>query len=129
MPSQSQAQPTLFTRIGGQDAVQSVVDDFVVRMITHPQVGRFFAGLDTTARSKFRSHLVDFICAAIGGSSGYRGRDMVSAHRAFNISESDWEVTVGNLKESLERARVPSREIQELVGVIAPLKSQIVKHR
>jgi hemoglobin len=127
MPSGSKAEPTLFTRIGGQGAVQVVVDDFVVRMTAHPQVGRFFSGLDTSAGSTFRSHLVDFICAAIGGDSPYSGRDMTSAHRAFNISESDWEITVGNLKVSLEKARVPTREIQELVGVIAPLKKQIVR--
>ncbi len=76
-------------------------DDFVARMTAHPQVGRFFAGVDTASGSKFRSHLVDFICAATGGGTNYRGRDMASAHRSFDISESDWEVTVAKLKESL----------------------------
>ena len=117
---------SLFTRIGGQDGIRQVVDDFVVRMTTHPQVGRFFAGIDTSTGSKFRSHLVDFICAATGGGVAYRGRDLASAHRAFSISESDWNVTVENLKESLLKARVPAREIQDLVGIIAPLKGQIV---
>jgi hemoglobin len=127
MSSDPKAQPTLYSRIGGQHGIQAVVDDFVVRMTAHPQVGHFFAGLDTSAGSKFRSHLVDFICAATGGNYSYRGRDMHSAHRAFNISDSDWEVTVANLKQSLEKARVPDREIQDLVNVIAPLKQKIVK--
>lgn len=123
------AQLTLYSRIGGQKGIQAVVDDFVVRMTTHPQVGRFFAGRDTSAGSKFRSHLVDFICAATGGNSSYRGRDMQSAHLALNISDSDWEVTVTNLKDSLQQARVPEREIQDMVDAIAPLKQQIVKTR
>ena len=127
MSSDPRVQPTLYTRIGGQRGIQAVVDDFVVRMTTHPQVGGYFAGLDTSAGSRFRSHLVNFICAATGGDSSYRGRDMQSTHRAFNITESDWEVTVTNLKQSLEKVRVPDREIQDLVNVIAPLKQQIVK--
>ena len=126
MSADPKAQPTLYSRLGGQTGIQAVVDDFVDRMTRHPTVGRFFAGRDTSAGSKFRSQLVDFICAATGGSSSYRGRDMQSAHRAFNISDSDWEVTVGDLKESLEQAHVPTREIQEVVNVIAPLKQQIV---
>ncbi|MCI0349815.1 MAG: group 1 truncated hemoglobin [Acidobacteriales bacterium] len=128
MSSEAKSQASLFTRIGGHDGIQSVVDDFVARMTAHPQVGRFFAGLDTSSGSKFRSHLVDFISAATGGGTNYRGRDMASAHRAFDISESDWEVTVGNLKASLQKARLPGREIQDVVEVIAPLKKQIVKH-
>ena len=127
MSSDPRVQPTLYTRIGGQRGIQAVVDDFVVRMTTHPQVGRYFAGLDTSAGSRFRSHLVDFICAATGGNSSYRGRDMQNAHRALNISDSDWEVTVSNLKQSLETARVAAREIQDVVNVIAPLKQQIVR--
>jgi hemoglobin len=104
-----------------------VVDDFVTRMVAHPQVGHFFARFDTSPASRFRSHLLDFICAAVGGNASYRGRDMVKAHAALNISESDWQVTVENLRGSLIKAGVPAGEMAELLQVIGPLKQQIVK--
>jgi len=69
---------------------------------------------------------VEFISAATGGNGRYRGRDMASAHAAFKISESDWNVTVGNLRDTLAKFNVPAREQQELLAIIAPLKQQIV---
>lgn len=120
-------QHSLYSRLGGHAGVKTVVDDFVVRMVAHPQVGHFFARLDTSSASKFRSHLVDFICAAAGGDARYRGRDMASAHAALNISESDWQVTVENLRDSLIKTGVPAAEMTELLAVIGPLKEQIVK--
>jgi hemoglobin len=127
MPANSKQQ-TLYSRLGGHAGVKAVVDDFVVRMVTHPQVGHFFARLDTSPASRFRAQLVDFICAAVGGDARYRGRDMACAHVAFNISDSDWQVTVESLRESLIRAGVPAVEIGEVLAVIDPLKQQIVKH-
>src|SRR6266850_1020191 len=118
---------TLYDRLGGHAAVSAVVDDFVVRMAGHPQVGHFFARIDTAPGSKFRSNLVEFISAATGGNGRYRGPDMASAHAGFKISESDWEVTVANLRDSLGKFSVPAREVQDLLAIIAPLKQQIVK--
>ena len=126
MPANSKQQ-TLYSRVGGYAGVKVVVDDFVVRMVTHPQVGHFFARLDTSPASKFRTHLVDFICAAVGGETRYGGRDMASAHANYNISDLDWQVTVENLRGSLIKAGVPAAEMGELLAVIGPLKKQIVK--
>ena len=119
-------QRSLYDRLGGQAALTAVVDDFVVRMAGHPQVGHFFARVDTAPGSKFRGQLVEFISAATGSNGRYRGRDMASAHAAFKISESDWNVTVGNLRDTLAKFNVPAREQQELLAIIAPLKHQIV---
>ena len=127
MSPKSNPERSLYDRLGGHAAVSAVVDDFVVRMAGHPQVGHFFTRVDTAPGSKFRGHLVEFISAASGGNGRYRGRDMASAHATFKISESDWEVTVANLRDSLAKFSVPAREVQELLAIIAPLKQQIVK--
>ena len=127
MSAGSKPELSLHDRLGGHAAVSAVIDDFVVRMAGHPQVGHFFARVDTAPGSKFRGHLVEFISAATGGNGRYRGRDMASAHAAFKISESDWDVTVANLRDSLAKFSVPAREAKELLAIIAPLKQQIVK--
>ena len=38
------AQATLYKRIGGYDAIAAVVDDFVPRIATDPQLGKYFVG-------------------------------------------------------------------------------------
>ena len=123
----SNPERSLYDRLGGQAAVSAVVDDFVMRMAGHQQVGHFFARVDTAPGSKFRSNLVEFISAATGGNGRYRGRDISSAHAGFKISDSDWDVTVANLRDTLAKFSVPAREVQDLLAIIAPLKQQIVK--
>src|SRR3954471_16431278 len=109
MKTGSNPKRPLDDRLGGHAAVSAVVDDFVVRMAGHPQVGHFFARVDTAPGSKFRGHLVKFISAATGGNGRYRGPDMASAHAGFKISDSDWDVTVANLRDTLAKFSVPPR--------------------
>jgi len=125
-PQQAASQDTLYKRLGGYDALAAVTDDFITRLATDPKEGRFFVGLSTDSKTRVRQHLVDFLCVATGGPCKYTGRDMVTAHTGLGITEEDWSITVKHLGESLNKFNVPADLQQQVVGAIAPLKSQIV---
>jgi hemoglobin len=125
-PQQSAAQDTLYKRLGGYDALAAVTDDFLNRLATDPKEGRFFVGLSTDSKIKVRQHIVDFLCVATGGPCKYTGRDMATAHTGLGITEEDWTITVKHLGETLNKFNVPADLQQQVVGAIAPLKSQIV---
>lgn len=119
-------QASLYKRLGGYDAVASVTDDFLARLATDPQLGRFFKGLSSDSQKKARQHLVDFLCQATGGPCIYVGRDMKTVHTGLNISEEDWAATVRLLGATLDKFKVPEREKGELLGAVSGLKSDIV---
>jgi hemoglobin len=123
---QAAAQDTLYKRLGGYDALAAVTDDFIGHLATDPKLGRFFVGLSTDSKIRIRQHVVDFLCVATGGPCKYTGRDMVTAHTGLNITEDDWALSVKYLEGTLDKFKVPAREHQEVIGAIAPLKSQIV---
>lgn len=125
-PQAAAAQDSLYTRLGGYDALAAVTDDFLGRLLTDPKESRFFVGLSTDSKTKVRQHVVDFLCVATGGPCKYTGRDMETAHTGLNITDEDWTIAVKALGDTLNKFKVPAREQGEVLGAIAPLKSKIV---
>ncbi len=125
-PQAGATQPSLYKRLGGYDALAAVTDNFIGRLATDPQVGRFFKGASTDSQKRIRQHVVDFLCQATGGPCLYLGRDMKTAHTGLNITEDDWTVSVKHLVATLDKFKVPEREKSEVLGAISGLKGDIV---
>lgn len=125
-PPQAAIQPTLYKRLGGYDALAAVTDDFLGRLATDPQMGRFFKGLSTDSQKRIRQHIVDFLCVATGGPCIYNGRDMKTAHTGLNITEDDWSLSVKMLTATLDKFKVPDKEKSEVLGAVSGLKADIV---
>jgi hemoglobin len=125
-PPQATAQPTLYKRLGGYDALAAVTDDFLGRLATDPQMGRFFKGLSTDSQKRVRQHIVDFLCLATGGPCIYNGRDMKTAHTGLNITEDDWNLSVKMLTATLDKFKVPDKEKSDVLGAVSGLKADIV---
>ena len=64
---------SLYKRLGGYDALAAVTDDFIGRLATDKQLGKFFVGLSNDSKTKVRQHIVDFLCKATGGPCAYTG--------------------------------------------------------
>ena len=90
MASSERTEQSLYTRLGGYDAIAAVVDSLLERMRGDPQLARFWTSprsVDTNRRE--RQLAVDFIAAAAGGPTFYLGRDMKTAHAGMGITKSD----------------------------------------
>lgn len=122
-----ESQQSLYKRLGGYDAIAAVVDDFVQRLATDPQLGRFFQGHSVSSVKKIRQLVVDQLCEATGGPCYYTGRDMKTAHAGMGISEADWDASVKHLVATLDKFKVPEKEKHEVLGAISTMKDQIVE--
>ena len=128
MASLERTEPTLYTRLGGYDAIATVVDSLLERMRGDSQLGRFWTSprsVDTNRRE--RQLLVDFIAAAAGGPTFYLGRDMKTSHTGMGITKSDYEALIRHTLATLEGFKVPDREKNEVLAFLALLEPQIVE--
>jgi len=117
------ADKTLYDRLGGKGAITAVVDDFVGNVAGDRRINGFFAKADVP---RLKVNLVDQICQATGGPCVYKGRDMKTAHKGMGISDGDFNALVEDLVKSLDKFSVPAKEKGELLGILGPLKPQIV---
>jgi hemoglobin len=120
---------TLYKRLGGYDAVAAVADDFIGRLATDKQLGRFLTGLSEDSKKRLRQLIVDQFCAVTGGPCLYVGRDMKTSHRGLGISESDWDVAAKHLVATLNKFKVGKKEQDELVAAVTSLKPDIVEKK
>ena len=120
------AAPSLYKRLGGREGIAIVVGDFVGNMAADPRVNARFKDMKGPDVEKFKSNLADQICDATGGPCSYLGRDMKTAHKGMRITEAEWNATVDNLGKALDKNKVGEKEKSELVGLLAPMKPDIV---
>ena len=120
------AEPTLYARLAGYDAIAAVVDDLLARELRDSVVAPFFKGLEPEDIGRIRQHLVDQLCAAASGPCFYPGMDMKTAHAEFEITEDVWNAFTGHIGESLDVFKIGERERNELVVIVASLKKDIV---
>jgi hemoglobin len=72
-------------------------------------------------------HLVEQVCAATGGPCKYTGLDMKTSHKNMKVTEGEFNALVEDLVAALDKFNVPAAEKNELLGILGPLKSDIVE--
>jgi hemoglobin len=120
----------LWERLGGEDAVRAVVSDFVDRSAKDPRVGFDRGGkykFTAAAVSKLKDTLVKQISSVTGGPLAYDGKDMKTVHTGMRITEAEFNALADNLIWVLNKYKVPQAEQDELIGIIASTKGDIVE--
>jgi hemoglobin len=122
------APASLYTRLGGYDAIAAVVDDLLPRMRADELLSRYWTSprsVDTNNRE--RQLAIDFIAAAAGGPTFYLGRDMRQAHKGMGITKADYVAFMRCLSATLDTFQVPATERSEVVAFVTSLEPEIVE--
>lgn len=119
---------TLYERLGGIEAISAVVDKFLANVVADPVINAQFAATvaDPYRTQLLRNNLIDQVCAGAGGPCQYKGKTMLEAHKGMNITEAQFNALVGDLVAALDFYKVPTKEKDELLGILGPMKSDIV---
>ena len=119
---------SLYNRLGalaggdGKAAITVAVDKFLEKVVADDRINFFFANANVP---RLRAMLIDQVCEVSGGPCKYTGGDMVTVHKGMNVTESQFIALVEDLRQALVEIGVPIHEMNELVGLLAPLKRQI----
>lgn len=113
---------TLYEKLGGKEAIASVVDAFYKKVLADDRIKHFFAHTDMERQ---RKHQTAFISYALGGPQ-YTGRSMEKAHEGMNLQEVHWDAVVELLAESLKEHGVSEEQIGTIAENLMPLKPHIL---
>jgi hemoglobin len=114
---------TLYDNLGGQQAIELVVDDFYKRVLADESVNHFFADTDM---AKQRRHQTAFISYALGASKQYEGRSMEIAHTGLNLQPEHFEAIVKHLDEALAVYGVSPEDMNAVNERILTLKDAVL---
>lgn len=121
-----QAGKSLYDRLGGKGAITAVVETFVGKVGGDARINSYFKSTDLV---KLKMHLVNQICEASGGPCKYTGRTMKQTHAGMGVSDAAFGALVENLVGALGHHKVGEAEKDELLGVLGPMKGEIVEKK
>jgi len=136
----------LYDRLGAETGISNIVADFLPRALQDPRVnwqrrdvtrGGFSIhnGQSVTWNDNLKNvrqlalHLTQFLCLATGGPAHYEGKEMKSTHAQMHISNAEFDATVGDLKASLDKLKIPNTEQKELLSIVESTRTEIVTER
>lgn len=142
----AEAKKTLFERLGNDEGVAKIVDDFVTRIVADPQVnferkGVKVGGL-SLSRGKsvewqatpanlaaIKKHLGQFIALKSGGPTVYDGPDFKAVSAGRHVTNSEYDAAVGDMKATLEKLQIADQEQKELLALMESARPQLVEER
>jgi hemoglobin len=116
----------LYDRLGGKGAITAVVETFVGKVGADKRINGYFGSTDLT---KLKVHLVDQICEASGGPCKYTGRSMKQTHAGMGVTDAAFGALVEDLVAALNQHKVGKAEQDQLLGILGPMKSDIVEKK
>lgn len=120
---------SLYTRLGGYNAIAKVIDDSTTFIFADPLIGKYFIGLSTNSKQRLRQLLVDQFCQAAGGPCVYTGRTMKLSHSGMNggLTNSEFNAFAKDVSQALDKNSVSQPEKVEVLAFVESLRSGIVE--
>ncbi len=125
--SEKVQEQTLYLRLGGYDAIVAVCEDLLPRLMSDPQLGRFWQNRGEDGVRREKQLLIDYLVSSAGGPLYYRGRDMATAHKGMGITASDWSNFRTHVKATLDKFALPERELNDVMAFIDSTERDIVE--
>jgi hemoglobin len=113
----------LYRELGGTPGIAAVVDTFLARVDNDLRINLFF---EKTDHQDLRKLVIEQFCEASGGPCKYSGRSMEEAHSGLNLTDADFAAFVEDLVAALDELKVPKASQDKLLGLLAPMKAQVV---
>lgn len=114
---------SLYERLGGEDAIAAVVDEFYDRVMSDEQVAGYFSDVDM---QKQRTHQAQFISSVTGGPVEYSGGEMETVHTDMGITPTDFQAIATHLDDALVEFDVGESDRQAVLEEIASYQDAIV---
>jgi hemoglobin len=118
---------TLYERLGGYDAIASVVDSLMAKLQGDVRLAKYFTGHGEDSMKRLRQLQVNMICEATGGPCFYSGRDMKTVHKGLGIEGVDWQTMVTYLVGVMDTFKVADAEQKDVLKLLNNIKNDIVE--
>ncbi len=114
---------SLYSQLGGKAAISAAVEKFYGKVLADPELKKFFAKTNMTW---LKLRQTQFLTAALGGPSEYKGKDMRSAHANLLIEKRHFDLVGGHLADTLSEMGVPPEVLDAVMDKVTELEPEIV---
>lgn len=114
---------SIYTRLGGEAAMNAAVDLFYRKVLQDQELSHFFDDTDMAGQAAKQKA---FLTMALGGPNQYTGDDMRQTHREMSLSDDHFDAVVGHLGATLTELGVPADLIGEAAAVAESVRGEVL---
>lgn len=117
---------SLYQRLGGQAAVDAVVETFYRKVLTDPRISHFFDDVDMDGQIAKQKA---FLTMVFGGPANYTGQDMRHGHRhlvARGLNDSHVDAVIELLGKALDEHGVPASDIAQIAAIAESVRGDVL---
>lgn len=114
--------PSLYDRLGGADAIDTLIPAFYTRVLADTELAPFFRHTSLEALHGMQRQ---FFSMALGGPVTYTGRSLSAAHHGRGITSHHFARFANHLLETLRDLGVSEPEADEVIARIDTYANEI----
>ena len=118
---------SLYERIGGENALDSLVEMFYKKVLDNDHVKGFFDGVDM---NKQKLKQKQFLSSALGASTTYTGRSLDIAHRKLvenqGLKNEHFDTIVKLMHESLKELNLDDSVVNEILLILESTRNKVL---
>ena len=112
-------QASLYERLGGEAAIDLVVEGMYVKIFNDPDLSDFFKKTDKERQKAMQKAFLTF---ATGGPSEYHGKSMADAHKGRGIQDKEFNLVAGHVVSTMTELQIPEALINETANLLLSLR-------
>lgn len=117
----------LYERVGGDKAMDLVVDVFYRKVLQDELVGKFFEDVDMEAQ---RLKQKSFLAMAFGGPYRYEGQELRAAHRRLvrelGMTDAHFDRVIAHFRDSVTELHVPDAEVRKMCEILETFRDDVL---
>ncbi|MHB1244927.1 MAG: group I truncated hemoglobin [Sulfuriferula sp.] len=116
----------LFSKLGGEGAVDAAVDIFYRKVLSDDRISDFFDDVDMDRQAAKQKA---FLTMAFGGPNQYSGLDMRRGHAHLvkkGLNDAHFDAVVENLAATLQELNVSQQNIAEVAALCETTRNDIL---
>jgi hemoglobin len=110
---------SLYERLGGEAAINAVVDGMYVKIFNDPELSDFFKKTDKARQKQMQAK---FLTMATGGPNAYEGKNMHEAHKGRGIHNKEFDIVCSHVIKTMKELGVTDDLINETASLLLPLR-------
>ncbi|TWW12254.1 group 1 truncated hemoglobin [Planctomyces bekefii] len=117
---------SLYEKLGGQAAVDAVVETFYRKVLSDDRISEFFDDVDMDRQAAKQKA---FLTMVLGGPAAYTGKDMREGHRHLvqrGLNDSHVDAVIELLGKSLKEHGVSLADIETVASIANSVRNDVL---
>jgi len=114
---------SLYDRMGGQPAINALVEDFAANVTTDKRVSAIFRKANMT---NLKAKMGDTLCAAAGGPCTPAAKPAAAAGKAPRLTDAQFNAVVEDLQKSMTKANLSDADQATLLAPVTAMRADYV---